>query len=117
MGAKKKQLLLTGILFIAILAIAAIIMLVSGRKDPGQMVRVTQDGQVLYTFDLSKEADQTYKVECPEGYNIIAIKDHKISVSEADCPDHICISMGELVKDSLPIVCMPHRLMIEYVEE
>ena len=32
---------------------------------------------------------------------------------DADCPDHICEMMGELSGDGLPIICMPHRLIIE----
>ena len=35
-----------------------------------------------------------------------------IRVSEADCPDKICVGMGWLTDGAFPIVCLPHRLMI-----
>ena len=35
-----------------------------------------------------------------------------IRVSEADCPDKICVGMGWLTDGAAPIVCLPHRLMI-----
>ena len=36
-----------------------------------------------------------------------------ISVTESDCRDHICIEQGEIDNEAVPIVCMPHRLVIE----
>ena len=36
-----------------------------------------------------------------------------ISVTEADCPDGICVRQGKLTTAGVPIVCMPHRLVIE----
>ena len=40
------------------------------------------------------------------------------AVTEADCPDHICVLMGRLTTDGgMPIICMPHRLMIEIEDD
>jgi hypothetical protein len=39
-----------------------------------------------------------------------------IRVTEADCPDQICVHQGSITDDSLPIACVPHRLVIQIEE-
>ena len=39
-------------------------------------------------------------------------------MTEADCPDHICVYMGKLTTEGgMPIICMPHRLIIEIEDD
>lgn len=104
-----------------ILAIAAFIFLASVvgsilvlRAPHGQMVQIVQNSNVLYTFDLSKQDDQTIQVEYEGRTNIIQIQDGKIRILEADCPDHTCIQMGWL-DSAAPIVCLPNHLVIQFV--
>ena len=49
-------------------------------------------------------------------YNIIEIKDKKISCIDANCPDKICVQHGYLRDDidNDMIICAPHRLTIMY---
>lgn len=49
-------------------------------------------------------------------YNIIEIKDGKVSCIKANCPDEICVKHGVLHKDidNDMIICAPHRLSIFY---
>ena len=35
-------------------------------------------------------------------------------VTDAGCPDKICVNHGELRTEMLPIVCLPNRLIITY---
>ena len=52
-------------------------------------------------------------VESPYGgSNTILVQPGRICVSEADCPDRICVYQGWLTDDPIPIVCLPHRLVI-----
>lgn len=88
------------------------------RKPSGkQLVEVASDGQVLYTIDLSRERDRDILVHYGEESNLIRIENGTIRVVEATCPDHTCMKMGPLQSDYLPIVCLPHRLTIRYVQE
>ena len=34
---------------------------------------------------------------------------------EADCPDQVCVRQGWVQDRTVPIVCLPHRLVIEIV--
>ena len=78
-------------------------------------VEIISGGEVLYTIDLSHTPDRTIRIEHNGSYNIIEITDGKIHVSEAGCPDKTCVHMGFL-QGGAPIVCLPNRLVIRYVQ-
>lgn len=80
-----------------------------------QTVEIISGGEVLYTIDLSHTSDREIRVDCGDSYNIIEITDGKIHVTEAGCPDKTCVSMGFL-QGGAPIVCLPNRLVIRYVQ-
>lgn len=85
-------------------------------KPHSQIVQIIQDGEVLYTIDLDNSEDRTIEVEYQDSRNIIQIKNHKISVIDAECPDHTCMKMGELQSSAAPIVCLPNKLVIKFAE-
>lgn len=85
-------------------------------KPHSQTVQIIQDGEILYTIDLEKSEDRTIEVEYQGSKNIIQIKNHKISVIDAECPDHTCVKMGELKSSAAPIVCLPNKLIIKFAE-
>ncbi|HOO05011.1 MAG TPA: NusG domain II-containing protein [Ruminococcus sp.] len=94
-------------------AIAAIIFL--QRPAQGTWVEILQDNKVICTLDLSQEPDRTFRVEFPEGgWNEIRIENGTICISDADCPDHTCVRTGKLRSEDIPIVCLPHKLVIKY---
>ena len=76
--------------------------------------QITSDGHLVRTVDLG--IDQEFTVETENGYNVVTIKDGKIAVTEASCPDHYCMARGFCAGGS-PIVCLPNRLVIEFLEE
>ena len=73
---------------------------------------IYRNGELLKTVKLSENTEFT--VDCENGYNVITVCNGKISVSAADCPDKVCVSMGE-ISGGMPIVCLPHRLEIVVV--
>lgn len=105
--------------WIAIIAVAAVVLtvlswvLLTSRKS-GTVVRVIQDGAVLQEIDLSRVTrEYSFDVESADGgHNTVLVQPGRICVSEADCPDQICVAQGWLENQALPIVCMPHGLII-----
>lgn len=83
-------------------------------KPQGDIVTITQDGKTLYTLDLSKEKDRRITVKYDGRENVIEIKDGRIRMLEADCPDHTCINTGWL--EDVPIVCLPNKLAVEFAD-
>ena len=81
----------------------------------GEEVIIVQDGRVLYHFDLSRADDQIIEILFQGRANIVEIKEGRIRMMEAECPDHLCLRMGYLKSKYLPVVCLPNRLVIEFV--
>lgn len=81
------------------------------------VVEIVQNGKTLYTFDLSKQTGrERIEISCEEGTNIVCIGPEGVYVEEADCADQTCVKMGCLKSSALPIVCLPHKLVIRYAE-
>ena len=93
--------------------IGSVVVLTSPAKNT---VRITSKGEILYTIDLNTSEDKTITIPDGEHYNTVEIKEGKIRVKDADCPDKTCINMGWLSSSAMPIVCLPHHLVIEFVD-
>ena len=36
-----------------------------------------------------------------------------VSVTHADCPDHLCVKQGKITSSAIPIACVPHHLTVQ----
>ena len=79
-----------------------------------QSAEVYSDGQLLFTLDL--RIDQVKTVQSQFGTNVITVKDGRIAVTQADCPDHYCMDRG-FCSGGAQIVCLPNRLVIRFAGE
>ena len=85
------------------------------RRSGKQTVEIVQDGTVLYSIDLNGTEDRDIRISAPDGgYNLVQIQNGTICISEADCPNQTCVETGRLKSDYLPIVCLPHKLIVRY---
>ena len=41
----------------------------------------------------------------------------KVSVNNKDCPDKICVNHAAISKKGETIVCLPHKVVVEVVDE
>lgn len=71
------------------------------------------NGKLLKTVLLSEECEFT--VDCGNGHNTVTVSGGAVSVTEADCPDKLCVRTGAISGGVVPIVCLPHRLEIRVV--
>ena len=46
------------------------------------------------------------------GSNILVIENGEAWLSEADCPDHLCVKMGKIRYNGQTITCLPNRLTV-----
>ena len=104
--------IIIGVIF-ALGIVGSILVLTSPRKNT---VRIRSKGEVLYILDLSAAEDQTIEIPYGEHRNLVEIRDHRIRVLDADCPDQTCVRMGWLDSAAMPIVCLPHHLVIEFTD-
>ena len=109
----KNKSILWGLLF-AVIVIGGVLLYLSLGREEGTVAVVSVDGEVLERIDLSKVREAyDIPVTTPYGNNTVHVEPGAISVTEADCPDHVCIYQGRLTGSGIPIICMPHRLVIE----
>lgn len=101
------------VVFVSAVIMSAVILRPSGSR----VAEVLQDDMVLYTINLDTVENTSITVSYPGGSsNTIAIEDGQIWVESAECPDRICVKMGRLRSESLPIVCLPNHLTIRFAE-
>lgn len=104
---KKKELYFIAAVLLAAIALWAVIRLLP--KSSGDAIRITVDGELLGTYSLDK--DQTIPIG---DTNVCEIKDGKAHMLEADCPDQLCVMMGDIDgQGGDMIVCLPNRVIIE----
>jgi hypothetical protein len=79
-------------------------------------VVVEIDGQAVYRYKLAEDL-KPFRIETENGFNTLEIKDGRVRVVEADCPDLICVHTGWRSHVGQLIVCMPHYLVVKIVDE
>ena len=100
------------------LLLAAILLLLGGAlalflrftRQAGGIVSVQIDGNVVMELPLGEDID----LVLGEGAhtNTLVIRDGKAQVTDASCPDRICVRQGAVQYAGESIVCLPHRLVV-----
>ncbi len=101
--------------FAAVLVIClglSVLLLLPG--EPAGFAEVYSEGKLLYTLDLSENREVTVSAE--KGSNVITVRDGKVAVTQADCPDGHCMQRG-YCNSGVQIVCLPHELVIRFTGE
>ena len=101
------------LVILAALLLAAVLgmVFVHSHRQTGATVQVTRDGQTVDTFPLSRDGTHRYE-NGSGGYNIVEVRDGQVSVTEASCPDQICVRHGPTDQTADPIVCLPNKLVV-----
>lgn len=76
--------------------------------EAGGTAVVRVDGGTVLTIDLNLPGAQEFIV----GGNSIRAENGRVCVTEADCPDQICVRQGWIGSGDVPIACLPNRLTI-----
>ena len=83
--------------------------------DAASHAEITSQGKVVKTVDLL--VDQQFTVDGPNGsHNTVTVRDGKIAVTDATCPDHYCMHRG-FCNSGAQIVCLPNGLVIRFLGE
>lgn len=110
----KKKTVITGVVVIFIVSLIMSYFIL--RPSEKRIVEIVQEDVVLETIDLDRAQNREFIVRYKDSSNTVRIEDGEIWVEAAECPDHTCMKMGKLYSESLPIVCLPNRLIIRFAE-
>ena len=99
------------ILIAGLVVLAALVWLVlSLTQSAGAYVLVTVDGAAYGQYPLDTDAE--IRIGDDTSYNILVIKDGKAEISEASCPDKLCVRQGEVSYDGQSIICLPNKVVV-----
>ena len=99
---------------VLILSAAGGIYLMNSNQN-ATFAHIISDGEMIKTVSL--HMDQEFTVTGPNGgENTVTVRDGKIAVTAATCPDHYCMQRG-FCDGGTQIVCLPNRLVIEFASE
>ena len=108
----KTWILLLSALFL--LSLIGSFLVLCPQPDAAQ-AQVSSGGKVVKTVNLRENQQFTITAE-NGGQNIITVRDGKIAVTDATCPDHYCVKRG-FCASGTDIVCLPNKLIIHFIGE
>ena len=92
------------------IGIASLLVLYAIFGGTGEAVVVTVDGEEAYRLALDEDAEILI-----EGYdggkNLLVIKDGEARITEADCPEQVCVHTGK-ADELKSIVCAHNRVVV-----
>ena len=103
---KKHDIILLVVIIIVLLPIAIILL----NLGKGGYAVVKINGRVMKTINLNKDGLYAYVTDY--GYNKIEIRDGKVRVFEADCPNQDCVNKGYIDRNGESIICLPHKFEV-----
>ncbi len=107
----KVWIFIIGIVFFVSLTFSFIILKAPAK---GTVANIYEDGICIKSIDLSNVIEPfEFTIETEHGTNIISVEKDKISISEADCSDQVCVNQGWISNSVTPIVCLPHKITIK----
>ena len=105
---KKDIFLVIGIIFVII-----ILFIVNNIKNnkKSEAIEIYINNKLYRSIPIDEDED--LKIEGEFGYNYIKIHDNGVEITEASCPDKVCVESGFISKPSERIVCMPNKVVIK----
>ena len=102
------------ILLLAAVGASAAFILLGNKETNSPIARITRDGVLLEEIERDKvTGPYSFTLKDGSGTNTVLVEKGRIRISEADCPDQICVNQGYISDGTVPIVCLPHKLIIE----
>ena len=102
------------LILVAVLLVAALALFFGLRSrqardtGTGAQAVVTVEGREVGRYPLSKNG--TFPLN--GGTNILVVENGEAWVSEANCPDKVCMGMGKISRNGEFIACLPNRLLV-----
>lgn len=107
--------LVAAIAIVAIAGFVAVKLMGLGSATQSATAVITDADKKTYEMPLNKDA--TITVTTDLGTNVIEVKDDRVRAEEADCPNQDCVHQGWIGKPGQQIVCLPHKLTVDIVDE
>lgn len=114
-SSKLNIVLVVVIALVAVAGFVAVKLMGLGSTTQGATAVITDADKK--TYELPLDTDATITVTTDLGTNVIEVKDGRVRAKEADCPNQDCVHQGWIGKPGQQIVCLPHKLTVDIVDE
>ena len=104
----KKLLALVTVIILGICVMRYVV----GDKHAGY-VTVRIGGEISETYDLSEDRI----VELNGGTNTMKIERGKVDMTEAECPDKLCVHQKPISMNNESIICLPNKIVVQVVNQ
>ncbi|MCH5334095.1 MAG: NusG domain II-containing protein [Agathobacter sp.] len=97
---------------LAVLCLLVFLLFFLPWRDASGWVVVTRDGEVIGRYRL--DGDQTVEITDVSGKvsNVLVIADGRADMTEADCPDKLCVHQRAIRRAGENLVCLPNRVVV-----
>ena len=103
--------LILAALVLAVAASGAWIVLGDRETDDPRVI-VEVDGEVYCEYDMD-EVDGIIPISTPNGgENRLYVQDDLVYMDSANCPDKLCVKQGVIRDSTVPIVCLPNKVVV-----
>lgn len=110
---KKVDLIIIGVVLAIVGVLAFFLYYVNG--DSGSYVQVEINGKAVEVVKLNEDFEKQYDIDGKT--NTLVIKDGKASVTQANCPDGICVNHMPIRRSGESIICLPHKFVVTVINE
>ena len=106
-GLKKKDWILI-LIIICVAALAWVSHLLLRDTGTGNVI-VKVDGEITGIYDLGEDRE----ISINGGSNILKINGGKADMTDADCPDQLCVHQKAISASGENIICLPNKVIVE----
>ncbi len=103
------------LIFLTVFIVVLFFIQISFSLNKASIISVEVDGQKYGEYSLNE--DQVIPIEIKgKTVNVVTIENGSAYMSEATCPDKLCIKQGSISSRSQSIVCLPNRVIVTVTE-
>ena len=103
-------------IMLLIIVFAVLILVFAGFKlmhqETGAEVVIQVDGAEYGRYPLDQNAEVPITDDDGNETNLLVIKDGKADMTEADCPDLLCVHQKAISHRGETIVCLPNQIVV-----
>lgn len=106
---RKNDMIFLVILVAVVLVVAGFFALMP--RGQGAQVEVTVDGDIYGIYALDEKQEIPIVIDGVTT-NLLVISGGMADMTEANCPDKLCVHQREISKNNETIVCLPNRVVV-----
>ena len=79
-------------------------------REEGDAVMITVGGEFFGEYPINE--NRTVEIRTEKAENILVIRDGKVYMESANCPDGICTAHRAIFRDGESIICLPNQVVV-----